>query len=65
MLNVRLFANDQMVIQTSEEELERSLHLIHQLCNTNNLKISFRKIKTMAFWRNHPIRIKIVIERNI
>jgi hypothetical protein len=63
MLNTRLFGSDQVVIQMNEEELQRSLHLLHQLCNTYNLKISFRKIKTMAFWGSYPIGTKIVIER--
>jgi hypothetical protein len=57
-----IFAGKQVVIQTSEEELQTLVHLVCQLCNTCDLKMSLKKTKMIAFWGGHRVRTKIVIE---
>jgi hypothetical protein len=61
-LNTMLFADDQIIIQESEDELKRSIFYLNNICKSYNLKMSINKTKTMAFKGKYPIRTKIVIE---
>jgi hypothetical protein len=60
-----IFAGNQVVIQTSEEELQTLVHLLCHLCNMYNLKVPLKKTKTNAFWGSHPARTKVVNEGHI
>jgi hypothetical protein len=44
-----LFANNQVAVRTREEKFRISVHLLHQVCKTHNLKISFKETKTLEF----------------
>jgi hypothetical protein len=43
------FADDQVIIQDSEDELQKSDYVLSQMCKDCNLKISTDKTKIMAF----------------
>jgi hypothetical protein len=57
-----LFADDQIIIQESEDELQRSIFYVNNICKSFNLKIPINKTKTMAFKGKCPVRTKIVTE---
>jgi hypothetical protein len=65
VVNIMIFAGNQVVIQTSEEELQTLVHLLRQLCNTYNLKMPLKKTKTIAFWGSHRARTKVINEGHI
>jgi hypothetical protein len=60
-LKFLLYADDVVIIQRNEDDLQRSVHHLNQICKQYNFKISIEKIKVMAFWGKHPIRSKIVL----
>jgi hypothetical protein len=64
-LNTILFADDQVVIANSEDNLQRVFHALHQTVRTFGVKISHQKTKIMAFKGTEPIRSKIVIDNRI
>jgi hypothetical protein len=64
-LNTILFADDQVVIANSEDNLQRGLHALYQTVQTFGMKISYQKTKIMAFKGTEPIRSKIVIDNVI
>ena len=45
-LNTLLFANDQIIIQNTEDKLQKSLYILNQLSKDYNLKISTDKKKS-------------------
>jgi hypothetical protein len=47
-LNTLLFADDQIIIQESGDELQRSIFYLNNICKSHNLKISINKTKTYA-----------------
>lgn len=57
-----LFADDQILLQESENELQKSIHLLQQIARGYNMQISIPKTKTMAFKGKYPVRIKILID---
>jgi hypothetical protein len=57
-----LFADDQIIIQESEDELQRSIFYLNNICKSYNSKISINKTKTMAFKGKYPVKTKIIIE---
>jgi hypothetical protein len=61
-LNALLFAEDQIIIQESEDKLKRSIFYVNNICKSYNLKISTNETKTMAFKGKYPVRTKIIIE---
>jgi hypothetical protein len=61
-LNVLLYADDVVIIQKHEDDLQRLVHHLNQICKQYNFKISKEKAKVMAFWGNHPVRSKIVLQ---
>ena len=44
-LNELLFADDQALVASSEEELQRQIDRLHQTCHTFNMKINIEKTK--------------------
>ena len=60
-VNTLLFADDQVIIQNTEDKLQKSIYIyvLHQLSKDYNLKISTDKTKIMAFKGKHLIRSKI------
>lgn len=61
-INALLFADDLAIIQETEDDLQRSLHQLNNLCKTYNMKISYNKTKVMAFKGTYPVRTKIIID---
>lgn len=64
-VNILLYADDIVIIQNSEENLQRSVYKLSQIGKEYNLKISTRKTKVMAHKGKHPVRSKVVIENKI
>jgi hypothetical protein len=64
-LNTLLFADDQVVIQDSEDKLQKSVYILNQMSKDYNLNISTDKTKIMAFKVKHLVRSKIEIDRSI
>jgi hypothetical protein len=60
-LNVLLYADD-VIKQKNEDDLQRLVHHLNQLCNQYNFKISKEKTNVTAFWGKHPIQWKIVLQ---
>jgi hypothetical protein len=57
-----VFADDQIIIQETEDELQRSIFYLNNICKSYNLKSSINKTKTMAYKGKYPVRTKIAIE---
>jgi hypothetical protein len=60
-----LFADVQVVIANSEDNLQRGLYALHQTVQTFGMEISYKKTKIMVFKGTEPIRSKIVIDNMI
>jgi len=60
-----VFADDQVIIQDSEDKLQKSVYLLNQMNKDYNLKISTDKTKTMAFKGKHLVRSEIEIDGSI
>jgi len=61
-LNTLIFADDQVVIQDSEDKLQKSVYILNQMSKDYNLKISTDKAKVMAFKEKFLVRSKIEID---
>jgi hypothetical protein len=61
-LNTMLFADDQVILQKSESDLQMSVYKFHKLCSEYNMKISLTKTKTTAFHGKQSVRTEIVID---
>jgi len=64
-LNTLLLADDQVIIQDSEDKLQKSVYISNQMCKDYNLKISTGRTKIMAFKGKHLVRSKIEIDGSI
>ena len=64
-LNTLLFADDQVIIQDSEDKLHKYVYILNQISKDYNLKISMDKTKIMAFKGKHLVRSKIAIDGSI
>jgi len=64
-LNTSLFADDRVIIQDSEDKLQKSVYILNQMRKDYNLKISMDKTKIMAFKGKHLARSKIEIDGSI
>ena len=60
-----LFADDQFVIQDSEDKLKLAIQKLNLLSKGYNLNISIEKTETMAFLGKDSIRKKIVTDNKI
>ena len=61
-LNSLLYADDKVIIQDSEDKLQKSVYTLEQIAKEYGLKLSTEKTKTMAFKGIYPVRTKIVID---
>ena len=61
-INTVLFADDQVIIQDTEDKLQKLVYILHQLSKEYNLKISTDKTKIMAFRRKHLMPSKREID---
>jgi hypothetical protein len=64
-LNTLLYADDQIIISNSEDNLQRGVYMLNNILKDFKMKISCSKSKTMAFLGQQPVRSKIVIENKI
>ena len=64
-LNTLLFADDQVIIQDSEDKLQISVYVLNQMSKDYNLKISTDKTKIMAFKGKHLMHSKIEIDESV
>ena len=64
-LNTLLFADNQVVIQDSEDKLQKSVYILNQISKDYNFKISTDKTKIMAFKGKHLVRSKTEIHGSI
>jgi len=64
-LNTLLFADDPVIIQDSEDKLQKAVYILNQMSKHDNLKISTDKTKIMAFKGKHLVHSKIQIDGSI
>ena len=64
-LNTFLFADDQVIISNTEDNLQKAIFKLNNLITEYGLSISTNKTKTMAFKGLEPLRSKIVINNQI
>ena len=60
-----LFADDQVIIADTEDNVQKAAHKPNQIITEYGLTISVRKTKWMAFKGRDPVRTKIVIDNKI
>jgi len=60
-----LFADNQVVIADTEDNLQNAAHKLNCLITEYGLTISVQKTKSMAFKGRDPVRTKIVIDNKI
>jgi len=60
-----LFADDQVIIADTEDNLQKAAHKLNQIITEHGLTISVQKTKSMAFKGWDPVRTKIVIDNKI
>ena len=65
ILNTILYADDQILMATSEDELQTMEYHLNRVARKYQMTISSTKTKPMASCRNHIQRVKIVINDNI
>jgi hypothetical protein len=56
-----LFAYDQVIIQDTEDNLQKAAHKLNQLITEYGLTISVEKTKSVAFKGRDPVRTTTVI----
>ena len=64
LLNTILYTDDQILMATSEDDLETMAHHLNLIGWKYKMTISSTKTKSMAMWGNHIQRVKIVINDN-
>jgi len=64
-LNTLFFADDQVIIQDTEDKLQKSLYILNQMSRYYNLKIFTDKTKIMFFEGKHLVRYKIETDGSI
>jgi len=64
-LNTLLFADNHVVMQDSEDKLQKSVYILNQMSKDLNLKISTDKTKIMILKGKHLLHSKIEIDRSI
>ena len=65
LVNTILYADDQILITTSEDELQIMAYHLNLIARKYKMTASSTKTKSMAMWGNHIQRVKIVINDNI
>jgi retron-type reverse transcriptase len=64
-LSTLLFADDQVIIAKTEDDLQKAAHKLNQIIMEHSLTISVQKTKSTAFKGQDPVRTKIVIDNKI
>ena len=64
-MNTILYADDQILMATSEDDLQTMAHHLNLIARKYKMTISSTKIKSMAMWGNHIQRAKMLINDNI
>ncbi|KAJ4434368.1 hypothetical protein ANN_22927 [Periplaneta americana] len=59
-LNTLLYADDQVIISNSEDNLQRGLYTLNEILKDFGMEISAQKSKVMAFLGQDPVRSKII-----
>jgi len=65
LVNTVLYADDQILMATSEDELETVAHHLNLIAKKYKMTTSSAKTKSMEMCGNHIQRVKIVINDNI
>jgi hypothetical protein len=63
-INTMLYAGDQVLMATSEDELQTMVHHLNLIHRKYNINVSSTKTKPMAMCSTHIQRVKIVINDN-
>ena len=64
-LDTLLFADDQIIIATSEDDLQHAAYNLQQVVSDFGFQISTDKTKVMAFKGKYPIPSKICIRNTL
>jgi hypothetical protein len=64
-LSKLLFADEQVIIADTGDNLQKAAHKLNRLITEYGLTISVQKTKSMAFKGRDPVRTKIVIDNKI
>ena len=64
-MNTILYADDQILMVTSEDELQTMAYHLNLIARKYKMTISGTKTKSMAVCGNHIQRVKIVINNNV
>ena len=64
-MNTVLYADDQILMATSEDELQKMVYQLNLIARKFKITISSTKTKSMAMCGNNIQRVKIVIDDNI
>ena len=64
-MNTILYADDQILMATSEDDLQTMANLLKVRARKYKMTIISTKTKSIALWGNHRQRVKIVINDNI
>jgi len=65
LVNTILYAGNQILMATSEDDLQTMAFHLNLIARKYIMTISSTKTKSMAMWGNHIQRVKIVINDNI
>ena len=65
LVNTILYADDQILMATSEDDLQTMARHLNLIARKYKMTISSTKTKSMAMWGNHIQRVKIMINDNI
>jgi len=64
-VNTILYADDQILMVTTEDDLQTMAHHLKIIARKYKMIISSAKTKSIAMWGNHIEGVKIVINDNI
>ena len=64
-MNTILYEDDQILMATSEDDLQTMTYHLNLIARKYKMTISSTKTKAMAMWGNHIQRVKIVINESI
>jgi len=59
--NTHLFADDQFIISDTEDNLQKAVYLLCNICKEYNLEIATKKTKVFDFVGTDHLRTKIII----
>jgi len=65
LVNTIFYADDHILMATSEDDLQTTANHLNLIARKYKMTISSTKTKSMAMWRNHIQRVKIVIDDSI